>query len=46
MISEQLKHFRFANSEEVYQKPLIKSVTWGQDGGFLFKDVRLKEDQK
>lgn len=46
MITEQLKHFRFTNSEEVYQKPLIKSVRWGQDREFHFKDVKLKEDQK
>lgn len=46
MITEQLKHFRFANIAEVYQKAHIKSERWGQDRGFLFKDVKLKEDQK
>lgn len=46
MITEQLKHFRLANSDEVYQKPLIISVRWGQDRELHLKDVKLKEDQK
>lgn len=46
MITEQLKHFHYANSEKVYQKPLIESVRWRQDAEFHFKDVKLKEDQK
>lgn len=49
MITEQLKHFQFANGEKAYQTPLLKSVRWWhshQIRGFHFKDVKLKDWRK